>query len=80
MSHWGPCLAQLDRHAEAEAPLREALERLMSTEQTKGEHLRRVLTALADVCDHTNRPEEAAAWRARLNDLQPSTRPTVIPG
>jgi tetratricopeptide (TPR) repeat protein len=80
MSHWGPSLATLGRYAAAEAPLNEALARLEATQQTGGEHMRRVLAALADVCDHTTRPDEAARWRSKLKAIDAPTRPaTTVP-
>ena len=75
MSHWGVCLAQLGRYAEAEDPLRHALERLRATQQQRSEHMSRVLRALADVCDNTDRPDEAARFRAELETLHATTRP-----
>jgi tetratricopeptide (TPR) repeat protein len=79
MSHWGPCLATLGRYAAAEAPLNEALARLEATQQTGGEHMRRVLGALAAVCERTNRPDEAKRWRTMLSALAASTRPATGP-
>ncbi len=80
MSHWGPCLAQIGRYGEAEEPLRQALERLRATRQERGEHISRVLRALADVCEHGDRSDEAARFRAELEALRPATgassRPT----
>jgi tetratricopeptide (TPR) repeat protein len=79
VSFYGPCLAKLGRYAEAEHPLRDAMDRLRATDQTRGEHMRRVLSALADVCQHTARPDEAARWRVELAALSPSTRPATGP-
>jgi tetratricopeptide (TPR) repeat protein len=76
MSRWGPCLVELGRYAEAEAPLREAYQRLGATEQAKGSLMATVIAGLVEVCEHTNRPEEAATWRARL---AATSRPTTIP-
>jgi tetratricopeptide (TPR) repeat protein len=73
-SHWGPCLVQLGRYDAADAPLRDAMERLSATDQTTGEHMQRVLSALAEVCQRTGRPDEAAALRERLGALAPTTR------
>jgi hypothetical protein len=33
---------------------------------SQSKQMRPILTGLADVCDHTNRPDEAARWRAQL--------------
>ena len=60
-----------------------ALRRLRDTGQEQHENSARVRAALAEVCDNTNRPEEAAQWRAELAALssaaattQAATKPT----
>jgi hypothetical protein len=80
LSLWGPCLVKLGRYAEAEPPLREARERLYSAGLAKDQRMLTVLSALAEVCDRTNRPEEAAQWRAKLRELEAATRPATRPG
>jgi tetratricopeptide (TPR) repeat protein len=80
LSYYGPCLARMGRYLEAEQPLREAYQRLTSTGLATDPRTVVVLGALADVCDHTNRPEEAAEWRAKLKDLQAATQPATNPG
>jgi serine/threonine protein kinase len=79
MSHWGPSLVQLERYGQAEAPLLEAMNRLRSTNQTSGEHMQRVLTALSITYDHTNRAGEANKCRAELAMLKASTQPAIRP-
>jgi tetratricopeptide (TPR) repeat protein len=79
VSHWGPCLVQLGRYAEAEPPLRHAYDRLSAAQQEQGEHMRRVLTALAEVCDHTNRPDESASWGMKLQLLRAASQPASAP-
>jgi serine/threonine protein kinase/tetratricopeptide (TPR) repeat protein len=79
MCTYGPCLAKLGRYEEAEAPLREAYRRMQETHQTRDLRARQLLAALIDVCDHTNRPEEASKLRVELQSLQPATRPTTRP-
>jgi non-specific serine/threonine protein kinase/serine/threonine-protein kinase len=74
MSRWGPCLVKLGRYEEAEAPLREAHRRLVATSQPSQQTMRRLLVALAEVCDHANRPEEGAEWRRRLAELERAGR------
>jgi serine/threonine protein kinase len=76
MARWGPCLAAMGRFAEAEAPLREAYERLSATSQAHGSLMNNVVTAMVLVCERTNRPDEAAVWRARL---APATAATTAP-
>jgi serine/threonine protein kinase len=80
-SLYGPCLAKLERYDQAEAPLREAYRRMRDTGQAKDSRMRIVVSALADVCEHTNRAEEAARLRSELQTLQPyqTTRPATNP-
>jgi serine/threonine protein kinase/Tfp pilus assembly protein PilF len=72
MSRWGPCLVQLGRYAEAEAPLHEARRRLDTSGQSQSPSMASVLDALAKVCEQTNRPEEAANWRQRRATFNPT--------
>jgi hypothetical protein len=69
----GPCLVRLERYADAEAPLREAHRRLGETGQARGPRMSEVLVGLAIVCERTNRPEEAARWRAQLQSISSTT-------
>jgi tetratricopeptide (TPR) repeat protein len=64
MSHYGPCLVRLARYEQAEPPLREAYKRLKQTEQYNHERMRVVVEALGELCEKTNRPDEASGWRA----------------
>jgi tetratricopeptide (TPR) repeat protein len=73
MSRWGPCLVELGRFGEAEAPLREAHRRLSASGQTQTGAMATVLEALAKVCEQTNRPDEAAEWRQRRAAWHPAT-------
>jgi hypothetical protein len=75
MSFWGVSLAQMHRYADAEPPLIESHRRLMETGLNKILQARLVVAALADLCDHTNRPTEAAKWRDQLHTLEAATRP-----
>jgi hypothetical protein len=78
-SFYGPCLAQLGRYSDAEAPLREAYARMRVTQQEKRERTRIIAQALAEVCEHTDRRDEAARWRAELQSLAAATRPVSRP-
>jgi tetratricopeptide (TPR) repeat protein len=79
MAEWGPALVTLERYADAEAPLRDALRRLTETGQQVSPQMARVLAGLAEVCEHTGRPDEAAEWRGRRDALLASTRPASNP-
>jgi serine/threonine protein kinase len=79
VSHWGPCLVELGRYADAEPPLRHAYELLCATQQEHGEHMSRLLAALADVSDRAGRPIEAASWRTKLHELRVTTQPASAP-
>src|SRR5687768_5309450 len=79
IARYGPCLVQLHRFQEAEQPLREAHRRLQQTAQPNDPLMREVVAALAEVCDYTNRPDEAAKWRAELALLRAATQPTTAP-
>jgi serine/threonine protein kinase len=79
IAQYGPVLVRLGKYADAEAPLREAHRRLTETKQTTTGRMRSVLAGLADVCEQTNRPDEAAQWRRALETAQAATRPTTAP-
>jgi hypothetical protein len=75
----GPCLVKIGRYADAERPLLEAYRQLDETGQLEHPVSRAVVRALAEVFNHTNRPEEAAKWRAELAKLEAATRPSSGP-
>ena len=77
ISHYGPCLVKLGRYSEAEQPLREAERRLRQTGQEQTENMQKVVWALAEVCNRTDRPDEAAQWRAELAKLTTTTQPAT---
>ncbi len=79
VSFYGPCLVRLGRYEDAEQPLRDAYAKLCSAGLERHARTRVVLEALAEVCDHTTRPDEAAEWRANLKALQ-ATQPATNPG
>ncbi|MFM9997259.1 MAG: tetratricopeptide repeat protein [Phycisphaerales bacterium] len=62
----GRCLLELGRFAEAEERLLEALRIIDKTFGPNHPRSAAAIEALATVCERTNRPEEAAAYRARL--------------
>jgi hypothetical protein len=76
LARLGCCRARLQQFTQAEPVLVEAEKRLAETGQGGSEMMRAVYRALADVCDRTNRPQDAAAWRARLAAI-PSSQPTT---
>jgi tetratricopeptide (TPR) repeat protein len=78
-SRYGPALVRLGRYEEAEDPLRRAYERLKSADLSGERRMRVVVEALAEVCDHTARPDEAARWRAELAALIAATQPATAP-
>ena len=41
-----------------------------------GENMLRVLSSLAEVCDHSKRPDEGVKWRSDLAKLQAATQPS----
>jgi serine/threonine protein kinase/Flp pilus assembly protein TadD len=61
----GRTLLRLGRDAQAEEPLRQSLDT---------SRLPDALADLAEICDHTNRPDEAARLRAELKKLPPATQ------
>ncbi len=78
MARWGTCLVQLARYSEAEAPLKEAYERL-SAGQRESIAIREVVGAMVEMYEKTGRPDEAARWRAELAALEAATQPTTVP-
>ena len=76
MSRWGPCLVELGRYADAEAPLLEAYRRLTESGQAQAPAMAGVLDGLVKVYERTNRPDEAARWRQQLAEIRPpSSKP-----
>jgi serine/threonine protein kinase/tetratricopeptide (TPR) repeat protein len=84
MSFYGLCLVRLNRYEQAEEALCQAYERLIAAGLQAHRQTRAVVASLAEICDRTNRPDEAASWRAKLKDLQavtqPATRSATDPG
>jgi serine/threonine protein kinase len=73
---WGALLASLKQPARAEPVLLDARRQFVALDRGADGAMRPVLAALADVCDQTNRPEEAARWRAELRAIRPATSAT----
>ncbi|MBC8106296.1 MAG: tetratricopeptide repeat protein [Anaerolineae bacterium] len=68
---YGLFLVKQNRFAEAEASLRASIDRLRAANAENGPSMRQAMTALAQVCDATNRPEESAALRKQLDAMPP---------
>ena len=51
----------------------EAHRRYVDAKQTHTPRMREILAALAEVCEHTARPDEAQRWRNELESLAPSS-------
>jgi tetratricopeptide (TPR) repeat protein len=83
-ARWGHCLVRTNQVPRAEPLLQEAHRLLLETGQPDGPEMRLALVALVDLCARTNRPGEAAKWRAHLAKLPPVTnpanRPATVPG
>jgi serine/threonine protein kinase/tetratricopeptide (TPR) repeat protein len=77
MCGYGVCLVALGRYAEAEQPLRAAMDRVRKGSEPDGYHMRSLTLAMIEVCDHTNRPEDAAKWRSELRRLEATTHPAT---
>jgi serine/threonine protein kinase/tetratricopeptide (TPR) repeat protein len=73
MAEHGPCLVRLGRYEQAEVPLREAYRRLSDTQQANSPAMRQTLEALADVCERTDRAEDAR--RLRQESSATTTQP-----
>jgi eukaryotic-like serine/threonine-protein kinase len=74
MSGYGPCLVKLAKYADADQPLREAHRRWNELNQPTNPRMRDIVSGLVEVCERTNRPQEAAQWRAELENLA-ATKP-----
>jgi len=79
MCGYGVCLVGMGRYADAEEPLRVAMDRVRKGPDPGGYPMRKLARAMIDLCDHTNRPDEAAKWRTELSALQAATQPASQP-
>jgi tetratricopeptide (TPR) repeat protein len=70
---YGLCLVQLKRYPKAEQQLRDAQRRYRELGDDSSKSVQRIIAAMVDVCDHTNRPDEAAHWGAELAALKSSS-------
>src|SRR4029079_3455818 len=74
IARYGLCLTQLAKYEQADAPLRNAYQRLRDSSPQSDPVLQSVIAALADVCRHTGRPDEATGWESELAQRRASTR------
>jgi serine/threonine protein kinase len=72
-------LAEHKQYEAAHDPLQNTYARLVKLDPRPSRVLQMVLSSLVEVCDHTNRNDEAASWRAELAALEASTRPSSQP-
>ena len=79
MSWYGPLLVRLERHAEAEEPLRRTYDAYMAADAPQAPRMRPVLESLATLCSATDRPGEAKRWREAFAAHFPTTRGTTLP-
>ncbi len=79
LANYGICLWKLARHKEAYEPLTVARESLRQSGDAGNALFARVLKALAEVCEKTDRAEEAAKRREELAALKASTQPATRP-
>lgn len=66
------CLVKLERHEEAEPELLRAVDILLAAVGTENEHTRNAITELATLYDRLEKPEQAAAWRAKAASSAPA--------
>ncbi|WP_428936842.1 tetratricopeptide repeat protein [Fontivita pretiosa] len=77
MKHLGTLLRAAGRLSDAETLFAQAYRTIQSRGLQKHEVARSVVAALAEICDHTGRPTDAARWRAELAALEATTRPAT---
>jgi serine/threonine protein kinase/Tfp pilus assembly protein PilF len=77
MFPWPSILAAQGKWDDAYAPLVEIHKRLSAAGVNKSDTMRDVLAALISVCNKSNRPEEAAKYRAELDAT--ASKPTTAP-
>jgi eukaryotic-like serine/threonine-protein kinase len=70
---YGVTLAKARQYEQAEPPLLEARRLLEAANMSGSSKMREVLTALADVCINTNRPEQAEQYRAQAARIRPAS-------
>jgi hypothetical protein len=63
---YGKCLARLEQYEDAEAALLESHRGLQPVYGAADEYTRDVVQGLVDLYDAWGKPEQAAAWRAKL--------------
>jgi len=77
IASYGVFLVRRSHYADAETPLRQAYVRLEQAHRQRHQRFRETAAALADVFDHTNRPDQAEKWRAQLATLRAATQPAT---
>ena len=66
LGDYGPTLIKLERYEDAKVALLEAHETLTATRGPEFERTISVTESLAELYDAWDKPEKAAAWRAKL--------------
>jgi tetratricopeptide (TPR) repeat protein len=79
MSRLGLTLIQMSRYHEAEGALRQTFDTMVAVGIDRGNLAETILSALADVCERTSRPDEAANWREKIAASQATTRSASAP-
>jgi hypothetical protein len=74
---YGLFLTRQSRYTDAEKPLRQAYALLEQTHQLRRHWARQIAAAMAEVCDHTGRPDEASRWRREVAKLRAATQPAI---
>jgi tetratricopeptide (TPR) repeat protein len=77
LAGYGQCLMHDKQFTQAEPLLIDAHQRLANLKLDKTEVMRTNLSLLAELCDQTNRPQEAAKWRAELKTAATSRSATA---
>ena len=70
--HWGRCLTDLGRYEEAEAQLKAAYEGELAMRGPDHKDTREVVANLVYLYEVWGKPDQAAAWRAKLPATQPA--------
>jgi tetratricopeptide (TPR) repeat protein/serine/threonine-protein kinase RIO1 len=73
LTKYGSCLMRLQRYEDAEAALKESFEMLSAIHGANHRRTTRAVSALVELYELWDHPEEAEAWRARLPEDQASS-------
>jgi len=71
-NHWGQCLTDLGHYEEAEVQLKAAYEGELATRGADHKNTRKDIANLMHLYDAWSKPDQAAAWRAKLPVTQPA--------